>query len=189
MGEVTSDVCRTIDVAGLTLARQPERSVRIRRAFLFSGSSNTAGAYAFSEARSALGSFRLGATRFGVNGWLCLDTWGMELNAGTRCSYRPHIPCPLPRSRSRRLTADTRIILLDEPNESIQPSIVEEIEKIVIQLNRDVGLTVVLVEQKVSFVRGAEKRHQEVCDQTTARRAMCCTVIFLQATTRWASPS
>ena len=56
---------------------------------------------------------------------------------------------------ARALAADPRIILLDEPNEGIQPSIVEEIEAIIIRLNKDVGLTVVLVEQNVSFARQA----------------------------------
>jgi urea transport system ATP-binding protein len=56
---------------------------------------------------------------------------------------------------ARALAAGPKIILLDEPNEGIQPSIVEEIEKIIIRLNRDIGLTVVLVEQNVSFVRRA----------------------------------
>ena len=56
---------------------------------------------------------------------------------------------------ARALAADPKIILLDEPNEGIQPSIVEEIEAIIISLNREVGLTVVLVEQNVSFARQA----------------------------------
>jgi urea transport system ATP-binding protein len=56
---------------------------------------------------------------------------------------------------ARALAADPKIILLDEPNEGIQPSIVEEIEAIIIRLNRAVGLTVVLVEQNVSFARQA----------------------------------
>jgi urea transport system ATP-binding protein len=56
---------------------------------------------------------------------------------------------------ARALAADPKIILLDEPNEGIQPSIVEEIEAIIIRLNREVGLTVVLVEQNVMFARQA----------------------------------
>lgn len=56
---------------------------------------------------------------------------------------------------ARALAADPKIVLLDEPNEGIQPSIVEEIEAIIIRLNREVGLTVVLVEQNVSFARQA----------------------------------
>ena len=59
---------------------------------------------------------------------------------------------------ARALAADPKIILLDEPNEGIQPSIVEEIENVIIRLNRDVGLTVVLVEQNVSFARRAAHR-------------------------------
>jgi urea transport system ATP-binding protein len=59
---------------------------------------------------------------------------------------------------ARALAANPRIILLDEPNEGIQPSIVEEIEKIIIRLNREVGLTVMLVEQNVSFARRAAHR-------------------------------
>jgi urea transport system ATP-binding protein len=59
---------------------------------------------------------------------------------------------------ARALAADPKIILLDEPNEGIQPSIVEEIEAIIIRLNKEVGLTVVLVEQNVSFARRASHR-------------------------------
>jgi urea transport system ATP-binding protein len=59
---------------------------------------------------------------------------------------------------ARALAADPRIILLDEPNEGIQPSIVEEIENVIIRLNRDLGLTVILVEQNVGFVRRAAHR-------------------------------
>jgi urea transport system ATP-binding protein len=59
---------------------------------------------------------------------------------------------------ARALAANPKIILLDEPNEGIQPSIVEEIENVIIRLNRDVGLTVILVEQNVSFVRRAAQR-------------------------------
>jgi urea transport system ATP-binding protein len=59
---------------------------------------------------------------------------------------------------ARALAANPRIILLDEPNEGIQPSIVEEIEKIIIRLNHEIGLTVILVEQNVSFARRAAHR-------------------------------
>ncbi len=56
---------------------------------------------------------------------------------------------------ARAVAAQPKIILLDEPNEGIQPSIVEEIEAVIIRLNREVGLTVVLVEQNVAFARQA----------------------------------
>jgi urea transport system ATP-binding protein len=56
---------------------------------------------------------------------------------------------------ARALAAHPKIILLDEPNEGIQPSIVEEIEAVIVRLNRQLGLTVVLVEQNVAFARQA----------------------------------
>lgn len=59
---------------------------------------------------------------------------------------------------ARALAAVPKIILLDEPNEGIQPSIVEDIENVIIRLNRELGLTVVLVEQNVAFVRRAAHR-------------------------------
>ena len=62
---------------------------------------------------------------------------------------------------ARALAAEPKIILLDEPTEGIQPSIVEEIEEVIIRLNRVEHLTVVLVEQNVEFARraGAPLRH------------------------------
>ena len=56
---------------------------------------------------------------------------------------------------ARALAADPRVLLLDEPTEGIQPSIVEEIEAIIIRLNSEAKLTVVLVEQNVAFARRA----------------------------------
>ncbi|MEZ2224578.1 urea ABC transporter ATP-binding subunit UrtE [Rhizobium sp. RCC_161_2] len=59
---------------------------------------------------------------------------------------------------ARALAADPKVLLLDEPNEGIQPSIVEEIEKIIIRLNREIGMTIILVEQNVAFARQASHR-------------------------------
>ena len=56
---------------------------------------------------------------------------------------------------ARALAADPKVLLLDEPTEGIQPSIVEEIENLIVRLNEEVGITVVLVEQNVSFARRA----------------------------------
>ena len=44
-------------------------------------------------------------------------------------------------------------MILDEPTEGIQPNIVHEIGDVIRKLNREIGLTVLLVEQKLPFVR------------------------------------
>ena len=58
----------------------------------------------------------------------------------------------------RALAAEPRIVLLDEPTEGIQPNIVEQIEQAIVRLNREHGITIVLVEQNVSFARRAAQR-------------------------------
>ena len=59
---------------------------------------------------------------------------------------------------ARALAANPKILLLDEPTEGIQPNIVEEIQNIIIRLNREEGLSIVLVEQNVAFARSASHR-------------------------------
>ena len=56
---------------------------------------------------------------------------------------------------ARALAANPKILLMDEPTEGIQPNIVEQIEQSIIRLNRELGLTIVLVEQNVGFAREA----------------------------------
>ena len=56
---------------------------------------------------------------------------------------------------ARTLLSEPKIILLDEPTEGIQPNIVEQIEQVLIDLNRRHGKTIVLVEQNVKFARRA----------------------------------
>jgi len=53
----------------------------------------------------------------------------------------------------RALVLDPKLLILDEPTEGIQPNIVAEIGDIIRKLNQDIGLTVLLVEQKLPFVR------------------------------------
>ena len=53
----------------------------------------------------------------------------------------------------RALVLEPSFLILDEPTEGIQPSIVHEIGDIILRLNRDAGLTVLLVEQKLPFAR------------------------------------
>jgi urea transport system ATP-binding protein len=56
---------------------------------------------------------------------------------------------------ARALAAEPTVLLMDEPTEGIQPNIVEQIEHTIEVLNRDMGLTIVLVEQNVTFARTA----------------------------------
>ena len=53
----------------------------------------------------------------------------------------------------RALVLEPRLLILDEPTEGIQPNIVHEIGDILLRLNRESGLTVLLVEQKLPFAR------------------------------------
>ena len=53
----------------------------------------------------------------------------------------------------RALVIDPKLIIFDEPTEGIQPNIVSEIAAIMRKLNKEIGLTVLLVEQKLPFAR------------------------------------
>ncbi len=53
----------------------------------------------------------------------------------------------------RALVLDPKLLILDEPTEGIQPNVVADIGAIIRRLNREMGLTVLLVEQKLPFAR------------------------------------
>ncbi len=53
----------------------------------------------------------------------------------------------------RALAIEPELLILDEPTEGIQPNIVHEIGDIIKKLNQELGLTVLLVEQKLPFAR------------------------------------
>lgn len=53
----------------------------------------------------------------------------------------------------RALVLDPTMLLLDEPTEGIQPNIVQEIGDIINRLNKEIGVTVLLVEQKLPITR------------------------------------
>jgi urea transport system ATP-binding protein len=57
---------------------------------------------------------------------------------------------------ARALMGNPRLLVLDEPTEGIQPSIILEIETAVKQIVRDTGISVLLVEQHLHFVRQAD---------------------------------
>ena len=53
----------------------------------------------------------------------------------------------------RALVIDPKMLILDEPTEGIQPNIVHQIGDIIIKLSTEMGITVLLVEQKLPFAR------------------------------------
>jgi len=58
----------------------------------------------------------------------------------------------------RALVLEPTFLILDEPTEGIQPSIVKEIGDVLHRLRKELGMTVLVVEQKLPFVR-------RVCDR------------------------
>lgn len=54
---------------------------------------------------------------------------------------------------ARGLMCNPKIMLLDEPTEGIQPSIVQEIEDTLRRINQEKGITIMVVEQKIEFAR------------------------------------
>ncbi len=58
----------------------------------------------------------------------------------------------------RALVLEPELLILDEPTEGIQPNIVQEIGAIITRLIGEMGMTVLLVEQKLRFVRAVADR-------------------------------
>jgi len=58
----------------------------------------------------------------------------------------------------RALVIEPRLLILDEPTEGIQPNVVHEIGDIIRRLIDELGLTVLLVEQKLPFARRVADR-------------------------------
>ena len=57
---------------------------------------------------------------------------------------------------ARAMMGRPRLLVLDEPTEGIQPSIILEIESAVQRIVRETGISVLLVEQHLHFVRKAD---------------------------------
>jgi urea transport system ATP-binding protein len=58
----------------------------------------------------------------------------------------------------RALILEPRFLILDEPTEGIQPNIVHQIGDTIARLNRELGMTVLLVEQKLPLARRVADR-------------------------------
>jgi urea ABC transporter ATP-binding protein UrtE len=58
----------------------------------------------------------------------------------------------------RVLVGRPAMVLLDEPSEGIQPSIVQDIARIGVELNERSGLTIMLVEQNIDMIRAMAQR-------------------------------
>lgn len=52
---------------------------------------------------------------------------------------------------ARALVAEPRLIILDEPTEGIQPSIIKELARTLVALRRDRGISILVSEQVLSF--------------------------------------
>ena len=59
---------------------------------------------------------------------------------------------------ARCLISEPELILLDEPTEGIQPSIIDEIIELLQQLNKRTGISIVLVEQSLDFITALSDR-------------------------------
>ena len=60
---------------------------------------------------------------------------------------------------ARALVTRPRLLVLDEPTEGIQPSIIHEIEDTIVSLSRSAGLSILLVEQYVEFALRLANRY------------------------------
>jgi urea transport system ATP-binding protein len=59
---------------------------------------------------------------------------------------------------ARALVTLPRLLILDEPTEGIQPNVVADMARLIHSLNRERGLTVLLVEQKLAFAKALAER-------------------------------
>ena len=61
-------------------------------------------------------------------------------------------------SIARAMVMEPELIILDEPSEGVQPSVVEEMGEILCQLNRDNGVTILLVEQNLRLIQAVAQQ-------------------------------
>jgi len=73
----------------------------------------------------------------------------------------------------RALVLAPKLLILDEPTEGLQPNIVHEIGDVVLKLNKEEGMTVLLVEQKLPFARRVAS---EFCILSNGRQVTAGTI-------------
>jgi urea transport system ATP-binding protein len=59
---------------------------------------------------------------------------------------------------ARALVLNPSVLILDEPNEGIQPNIVQLIRDVLLTLNKEKNMTIILVEQKLPFARAVAEQ-------------------------------
>lgn len=60
---------------------------------------------------------------------------------------------------ARALVSHPKLLILDEPTEGIQPSVIEDIASAIEKVNKQLGITVLIVEQYLDFVLGVSNRY------------------------------
>ena len=73
---------------------------------------------------------------------------------------------------ARALVGDPELLLVDEPSEGVQPSIVQSITEDLKQINDEFGTTILFVEQNLSVIQGLAERcyaidHGTIVDEIT----------------------
>jgi len=83
----------------------------------------------------------------------------------------------------RVLIGQPSLLLLDEPSEGIQPSVVQDIARIIMTLNRETGITVMLVEQNLDMIQTMAQRCY-VMDKGSITAELAATDLHDRATMR-----
>ena len=76
---------------------------------------------------------------------------------------------------ARALIGKPRLLLLDEPTEGIQPSIVQEIERVLGAIRNELGVALLLVEQHLDFAWSIASRYYVMQRGTVVRTGMTAT--------------
>ena len=61
-------------------------------------------------------------------------------------------------SMARVMTGNLELMLLDEPTEGVQPNIVDSIGDIILRINKELGVTILLVEQHLGLIQNVSQR-------------------------------